>query len=77
MRIDHDTFVYFLPFNGKCISCDDRLQGRMVVSWKGIYHCQNCALSANLINKNQLTIALNKTKGLEVMLEELILQRLC
>jgi len=48
----------------------------MVVSWKGIYHCQNCALSANLIKENELTVALNKTKGIEVMLEELILQRL-
>ena len=76
MKINDTTFVYFYPFSSKCISCSDHLQGRVIVSWKGIYYCPTCALSASLIEEHYLMQALDKTEGQIDKIEEQMLQRL-
>ena len=73
LRITDNTFVYFYPFNEKCISCNDHLQGRVVASWKGILYCPSCALAVSLINENDLAAAYKKVEGQMDKIDEMML----
>ncbi len=63
MKISESKFVYFYPFNSKCISCNDNLQGRVVASWKGILYCPSCALEVSLVNEEDLESAYKIVEG--------------
>jgi hypothetical protein len=63
LKISESTFVYFYPFNSKCISCNDHLQGRVVASWKGILYCPSCALEVSLVNEEDLESAYKIVEG--------------
>jgi len=64
--------VYFYPFNSKCISCDDHLQGRVVVSWKGIRYCPSCALEVSLVKDEDLESAYEIVEGQIEQIDEMM-----
>jgi len=68
--------VYFFPFGGKCITCEDQLQGRIIVSWKGILHCPDCSIKVGLVVEKDLVEALDKMQGCEESLQDFILRRM-
>jgi hypothetical protein len=72
-KINDNTFVYFYPFNGKCISCNDHLQGRVIASWKGILYCPTCALSVSLVNEDDLAAAYKIVEGQIEKIDEMML----
>ena len=72
-KINDNTFVYFFPFNGKCISCNDHLQGRVIASWKGILYCPSCALSVSLVNEDDLAAAYKIVEGQIEKIDEMML----
>lgn len=73
MKLSDNTFVYFYPYNGKCISCNDHLQGRVVISWKGIRYCPTCALEVSLVNENDLESAYKIVEGQIEQIDEMML----
>ena len=73
MKIRDNTFVYFYPFNGKCISCNDHLQGRVVASWKGILYCPTCALSVSLVAEGDLAAAYEIVEGQIEQIDKMML----
>ena len=72
-KINDNTFVYFYPFNGKCISCNDHLQGRVIARWKGILYCPTCALSVSLVNEDDLAAAYKIVEGQIDKIDEMML----
>ena len=73
MKISENTFVYFYPYNSKCISCNDHLQGRVVASWKGILYCPTCALEVSLVNEEDLESAYKIVEGQIEQIDEMML----
>ena len=73
MKINVSTFVYFYPFNSKCISCEDHLQGRVIVSWKGILYCPACALEVSLVKDEDLEAAYKIVEGQIEQIDEMML----
>ena len=73
MKINDSTFVYFYPFKSKCISCDDNLQGRVIVSWKGILYCPSCALEVSLVRDEDLESAYKIVEGQIEQIDEMML----
>ena len=73
MKINDNTFVYFYPFNAKCISCEDHLQGRVIVSWKGILYCPTCALSVSLVAEDNIAEAYKIVEGQIDQIDEMML----
>ncbi len=73
MKIRESTFVYFYPFNSKCISCNDNLQGRVVASWKGILYCPSCALEVSLVSDEDLESAYKIVEGQIEQIDALML----
>lgn len=73
MKINESTFVYFYPYNSKCISCDDHLQGRVIVSWKGILYCPSCAMEVSLVKDDDLESAYKIVEGQIEQIDEMML----
>ena len=73
LKISESTFVYFYPFNSKCISCNDHLQGRVVASWKGILYCPTCALEVSLVRDEDLESAYKIVEGQIEQIDEMML----
>ena len=73
MQVTENTFVYFYPFNSKCISCNDQLQGRVVASWKGILHCPSCALKVSLVKEEDLESAYKIVEGQIEQIDKMML----
>lgn len=73
LKISENTFVYFYPYNSKCISCNDHLQGRVVASWKGILYCPTCALEVSLVKEEDLESAYKVVEGQIEQIDEMML----
>jgi len=73
LQISGNTFVYFYPFNSKCISCNDQLQGRVVASWKGILHCPSCALKVSLVKEEDFESAYKIVEGQIEQIDKMML----
>ncbi|MDX1373577.1 MAG: hypothetical protein R3321_13980 [Nitrososphaeraceae archaeon] len=74
MRINDNTFVYFYPFNAKCISCNDHLQGRVIASWKGILYCPPCALEVSLVSEDDLAAAYKIVEGQIEKIDDMMME---
>ena len=73
LKLNGSTFVYFYPYNSKCISCNDHLQGRVVVSWKGILYCPTCALEVSLVREEDLEAAYKIVEGQIEQIDEMMM----